>query len=259
MILPYQALPTADGHVVVATGTNKTYREFCIAIGAPGLADDPAYASNQSRVRNRAALVERLSAVFRQRTTAEWIDLLEAADVPCAPVNDLQTAFADLAAPHHARLLTHAAVVEGQRAEAHITALQRVAVLQDDIEGARHGVARAIGRCRSHDLDTVNQFGRNAVNEESRLSPVAERTRRRTGARNLFAVDLGRAAEPVSVELGKRGIACWAGDFYAVRPLTAMGVDLDKGVLRMSAVHYTGAEDVARLIAALDEVLQGAG
>ncbi|MBU9698698.1 aminotransferase class V-fold PLP-dependent enzyme [Rhodobacteraceae bacterium HSP-20] len=69
------------------------------------------------------------------------------------------------------------------------------------------------------------------------------------------AVDLGRAAEPVSVELGRRGIACWAGDFYAVRPLTAMGVDLEKGVLRMSAVHYTGADDVARLIAALDEVL----
>lgn len=69
------------------------------------------------------------------------------------------------------------------------------------------------------------------------------------------AVDLGRAAEPVSEELGKRGIACWAGDFYAVRPLTAMGVDLSKGVLRMSGVHYTGADDVARLIAALDEVL----
>ncbi|WGV16529.1 aminotransferase class V-fold PLP-dependent enzyme [Fuscovulum ytuae] len=69
------------------------------------------------------------------------------------------------------------------------------------------------------------------------------------------AVDLGRAAEPVSEELGRRGIACWAGDFYAVRPLTAMGVDLEKGVLRMSAVHYTGADDVARLIAALDEVL----
>ncbi len=69
------------------------------------------------------------------------------------------------------------------------------------------------------------------------------------------AVDLGRAAEPVSEELGKRGIACWAGDFYAVRPLTAMGVDLEKGVLRMSAVHYTSAGDVARLIAALDDVL----
>ena len=69
------------------------------------------------------------------------------------------------------------------------------------------------------------------------------------------AVDLHRPAEPVSVELGKRGIACWAGDFYAVRPLTAMGVDLEKGVLRMSAVHYTSPEDVTRLIAALDTVL----
>lgn len=69
------------------------------------------------------------------------------------------------------------------------------------------------------------------------------------------AVDLGRAAEPVSVALGQRGIACWAGDFYAVRPLTAMGVDLDMGVLRMSATHYTSKGDVARLIAALDEVL----
>ncbi|MEY4696801.1 MAG: hypothetical protein RIT14_1229, partial [Pseudomonadota bacterium] len=69
------------------------------------------------------------------------------------------------------------------------------------------------------------------------------------------AVALDRAAEPVSEALGQRGIACWAGDFYAVRPLQAMGVDLDKGVLRLSLVHYTSADDVTRLIAALDDVL----
>jgi selenocysteine lyase/cysteine desulfurase len=69
------------------------------------------------------------------------------------------------------------------------------------------------------------------------------------------AVALDRAAEPVSEALGREGIACWAGDFYAVRPLTAMGVDLGKGVLRLSSVHYTSAEDVSRLIAALDRVL----
>ena len=69
------------------------------------------------------------------------------------------------------------------------------------------------------------------------------------------AVDLGRAAEPVSQALGREGIACWAGDFYAVRPLAAMGIDRDKGVLRMSAVHYTSPEDVARLIGALERVL----
>lgn len=69
------------------------------------------------------------------------------------------------------------------------------------------------------------------------------------------AVALDRAAEPVSEALGRDGIACWAGDFYAVRPLTAMGIDLGQGVLRLSAVHYTSAGDVSRLIAALDRVL----
>ncbi|OYU19737.1 MAG: nitrogen fixation protein NifS [Rhodobacteraceae bacterium PARR1] len=69
------------------------------------------------------------------------------------------------------------------------------------------------------------------------------------------AVALDRAAEPVSEALGQEGIACWAGDFYAVRPLQAMGVDLDKGVLRLSLVHYTSADDVSRLIKALDRHL----
>lgn len=69
------------------------------------------------------------------------------------------------------------------------------------------------------------------------------------------AVELDRAAEPVSEALGRDGIACWAGDFYAVRPLEAMGIDREKGVLRMSAVHYTSEEEVQRLIAALDRAL----
>lgn len=69
------------------------------------------------------------------------------------------------------------------------------------------------------------------------------------------AVALDRAAEPVSEALGRDGIACWAGDFYAVRPLQAMGVDLDKGVLRLSSVHYTSHDDVDRLIKALDRHL----
>ena len=69
------------------------------------------------------------------------------------------------------------------------------------------------------------------------------------------AVALDRAAEPVSEALGRDGIACWAGDFYAVRPLQAMGFDLERGVLRLSLVHYTSGQDVARLISALERVL----
>ncbi|SPH18287.1 putative cysteine desulfurase [Defluviimonas aquaemixtae] len=69
------------------------------------------------------------------------------------------------------------------------------------------------------------------------------------------SVALDRPAEPVSEALADYGINCWAGDFYAVRPLRALGIEPEAGVLRLSMVHYTSADDVARLIAALDEVL----
>lgn len=69
------------------------------------------------------------------------------------------------------------------------------------------------------------------------------------------AIALGRDAELVSQALAREGINCWAGDFYARRPLEAMGVDIGQGVLRLSFVHYTSAEDVGRLITALDRVL----
>ncbi len=69
------------------------------------------------------------------------------------------------------------------------------------------------------------------------------------------AVELAGPAEPVSEELGRRGIACWGGHFYAVRPLQALGIAPEKGVLRLSAVHYTTPDEVGRLIAALDSVL----
>lgn len=117
--------------------------------------------------------------------------------------------------------------------------------------------ARARSR-RVHDLMRAHEVaicqplldylkGRNDL----RLLGPAEASRRAP----TVAVDLGRAAEPVSAALAAHGINCWAGDFYAVRPLSAMGIDPDRGVLRMSMVHYTSAEDVARLVAALDKVL----
>jgi len=111
-LVPYQAFPTADGYVVVATGTNKTYRDFCVALGRAELAADPRYASNQSRVANRRALVAEISAVMRAHGTAHWIGVLEAADIPCAPVNDLATAYAELAdtSPAMVQQVQHAAL-----------------------------------------------------------------------------------------------------------------------------------------------------
>ena len=69
------------------------------------------------------------------------------------------------------------------------------------------------------------------------------------------AVALDRAAEPVARALAQHGIMAGGGDFYAVRALEAMGVDRAEGVLRLSFVHYTSADEVARLRLALDAVL----
>ena len=69
------------------------------------------------------------------------------------------------------------------------------------------------------------------------------------------ALDLGRDPGPVAAALARRGIMAAGGDFYAVRPLAAMGIDPDQGVLRLSFVHYTSAEETRALWAALQEVL----
>ena len=129
-----------------------------------------------------------------------------------------------------------------------------------DALAAQHGVTGdAAARNRGvHDLMRVQEVaviqplldylaGRNDVRL---LGPRSAAARAPT-----VAVELNRVAEPVSQELGLNGIACWAGDFYAVRPLAALGIDREKGVLRMSAVHYTTAGEVTQLIAALDRVL----
>ncbi|MGR3622494.1 aminotransferase class V-fold PLP-dependent enzyme [Pseudophaeobacter sp.] len=69
------------------------------------------------------------------------------------------------------------------------------------------------------------------------------------------ALALNRPAEPVARQLGEYGVMAGGGDFYAVRAITAMGVDPEQGVLRLSFTHYTSPEEVETLIAALDQVL----
>ncbi len=69
------------------------------------------------------------------------------------------------------------------------------------------------------------------------------------------AVELNGPGEPVAAELAHHGIMTGGGDFYGARPLQAMGIDLDKGVLRLSFVHYTSDAEVNKLITALDAVL----
>lgn len=93
-IAPYQVLPTADGHIIVAVGNDGQFRHFCAAAGA-SLCDDARFATNEDRVIHREALTAALAAIMESRTTAEWVEALEAASVPCGPINTLDQVYAD--------------------------------------------------------------------------------------------------------------------------------------------------------------------
>ncbi|MEM7506115.1 MAG: aminotransferase class V-fold PLP-dependent enzyme [Pseudomonadota bacterium] len=70
-----------------------------------------------------------------------------------------------------------------------------------------------------------------------------------------FAIELDRSGDEVAVELANHKIMCGGGDFYSRRTVEALGIDPAKGVLRVSALHYTTPGEIDRLIAALDAVL----
>ncbi len=94
-IAPYETLETADQPVAVAVGTDRQFRRFAEALGAPELADDPRFADNRARVTHRAELVAELESKLLKRGRAHWLDVLTAAEVPVAPVNTIPEVFAD--------------------------------------------------------------------------------------------------------------------------------------------------------------------
>ena len=94
-IVPYQAFPTKDGHIILAVGNDRQFREFCAIAGLDTLAAEERFASNRGRVENRAELIPQIAAVMKAKTTAQWVAALEAAAVPCGPINRLDEVFAD--------------------------------------------------------------------------------------------------------------------------------------------------------------------
>ncbi|MEJ6021644.1 CaiB/BaiF CoA transferase family protein [Ramlibacter sp. PS4R-6] len=99
-IVPYQVFETAPGahgrdFLILAVGNDSQFAKFCEAARRPELAADPRFAKNQERVRNRGVLVPILEDVMRSRTKADWLATLEAAKVPCGPINTLDEVFAD--------------------------------------------------------------------------------------------------------------------------------------------------------------------
>jgi formyl-CoA transferase len=94
-IVPYQSFATSDSHIIVAAGNDKQYRNF-VQIGGRGeLAEDARFLTNPLRVQHRETLIPLLAEMVKSRSKAEWITALEAAGVPCGPINNLEEVFHD--------------------------------------------------------------------------------------------------------------------------------------------------------------------
>nr|WP_144826831.1 CaiB/BaiF CoA-transferase family protein [Cupriavidus gilardii] len=93
-VVPYQDFPTRDGSMLLAIGNDGQFARFCEVAGV-GWARDERYATNSSRVAHRGTLIPMMSEITRTKSTREWIAVLEAASVPCGPINDIAQAFAD--------------------------------------------------------------------------------------------------------------------------------------------------------------------
>ena len=98
--IPTGVFETADGHINVAASGDAIWRRLCTALGARDLSQAPEYATAKARLENRDALNARLQEYLAARTSAEWIDVLNAAGVPCGPIYTIDQVFADAQVRH---------------------------------------------------------------------------------------------------------------------------------------------------------------
>jgi crotonobetainyl-CoA:carnitine CoA-transferase CaiB-like acyl-CoA transferase len=95
MNAPYQAIRCADGYVTIGANTNRLFQRLCRVLGHPEWSDDPDFASNAARVRNRARLAAMIESIMSGQSSGHWLALLDAADIPCGPINDYAQVFSD--------------------------------------------------------------------------------------------------------------------------------------------------------------------
>jgi len=98
--IPTGVFETKDGHINIAAAGDDIYARFCRAIERPDLLTDPRFSTSKARSTNRDTIMEVIMPVTRQKTSAEWIKLLNDAGVPCGPIYKINESFADPQVQH---------------------------------------------------------------------------------------------------------------------------------------------------------------
>ncbi len=94
-LVPYNAVSTKDGHIVIGAHLPKFWSSLCEVLGIEDIGNDPKFNSLEVRNRNRGEILEILNERFSRKTSREWIEVLDAKGVPCAPINDIRAALSD--------------------------------------------------------------------------------------------------------------------------------------------------------------------
>ncbi len=94
-VVPYEVFATADGHIILAVGNDAQFRRFCEVAGCPELAEEPRFQTMPQRIVHRAELSPLIAEIMRTRAKHDWIEALEAANVPCGPINNMKEVFED--------------------------------------------------------------------------------------------------------------------------------------------------------------------
>jgi crotonobetainyl-CoA:carnitine CoA-transferase CaiB-like acyl-CoA transferase len=92
---PYQRMKTKDGYLMIGAAGQSIWERCAAALGHPKWCEDPRFATNEQRMQNRAALEAEMEVVLTRATTDHWVEVLEAAGVPCGPVYNYAQMFAD--------------------------------------------------------------------------------------------------------------------------------------------------------------------
>ena len=94
-IAPFAAFATQDGHIALAAGNDDLFVRIARVLGREDWPRDPRFATNPERVRHVDALTEEIETVLRRKPSHEWLALLQAAEVPCGPINDVAAVMRD--------------------------------------------------------------------------------------------------------------------------------------------------------------------
>ncbi len=151
-IVPYQVFPVADGEIIIASANDSQFVKVCGVLGAPELAEVPAYRDNKGRLAHRAEIVERICALTAKMPRAELLQKLEVAGVPAGPINDLAQVFADPQVIHRGMRLD----LKSEAAKAGTIPGVRTPIM---IDGAPMAAERPAPRLGEHTAEILREIG----------------------------------------------------------------------------------------------------